>query len=451
MTADTHPQQDTDLVAGRYEIVAEIGRGGQARTYEALDREGGERVALKELDLRRAGDWKAIELFEREGKVLGSLDHPGIPRYLDAFSVEEDDGVVRFFLAQAFVPGRSLRERIEAGDLLDEDQARALLDSVFAILEYLHAKSPPVVHRDIKPANIILRPDGGVALVDFGAVQEVVQESVGGDTIVGTSGFLPPEQLMGRAMPASDLYALGATVVYAMSGLHPVDLPMLGMRLRFEEHVDCSARFEKFLERMLDPVVEDRLADVTSAREHLEALPGHAPLVRQDDAEVLPATLREGSLEQGVVQYRREDEQLIVEIGARTPVHVPWVAMGALALVSVPLVVINVALLVVPVAIILLSILAILMQDMGCIRHTIVLTPREFRLRHKWGPLSWGGHGRLEDLREAIVVDQGSVPKLVLIEGMHEHRVADRMTEATSYKICEVIERYLDDYSRYGA
>ncbi len=235
MSADTDTPPKTPLVAGRYRVLADIGRGAQARTYRALDGETGEEVALKELDLKRAQDWKAIELFEREGRVLGSLDHPGIPRYLDAFSVEDDDGTTRFLLAQEFVAGESLRERIEAGHLLDEAQARALLDSLFGILDYLHSHSPPVVHRDIKPANIIVRDSADFALVDFGAVQEVVQQTVGGDTIVGTSGFLPPEQLMGRARPASDLYALGATVVYAMSGARgagPCGDPSAGRRLR---------------------------------------------------------------------------------------------------------------------------------------------------------------------------------------------------------------------------
>jgi serine/threonine protein kinase len=86
----------------------------------------------------------------------------------------------------------------------------------------LHARVPPVLHRDIKPANVILRPDGAPALVDFGAVRTVFRTAEeGGSTVVGTFGYMPFEQYMGQASPASDLYALGATLLHLITGRGP--------------------------------------------------------------------------------------------------------------------------------------------------------------------------------------------------------------------------------------
>lgn len=106
MLADTDiatPAEASDeVIAGRYELVDEIGRGGQALTFLARDRQTDEHVVLKELDLRRAGDWKAVELFEREGQVLRSLDHPAIPKLLNAFVEEDEAGRrARLFSAQS--------------------------------------------------------------------------------------------------------------------------------------------------------------------------------------------------------------------------------------------------------------------------------------------------------------------------------------------------------------
>ncbi|MGM0559333.1 MAG: serine/threonine protein kinase [Myxococcota bacterium] len=257
----------------RYEFVEELGRGAQGRIYRARSRESGDDVAIKELDLSRADDWKAIELFERESETLQGLDHPGIPSYIDGFHVDED-GATRFFLVQEFIDGRPLAERVERADLMDESEARDFLRAFLPILDYLHSMSPPVVHRDIKPSNIMVRPDGSYALVDFGAVQTILPDTMGGSTVVGTTGFMPPEQLMGRAVPASDVYSVGATVVQLLSGHDPEDFPMERMRMQFHDYVDVTDAFLAYLDRTLDPTVEQRIQDGGAALEELE---GGAP------------------------------------------------------------------------------------------------------------------------------------------------------------------------------
>jgi serine/threonine protein kinase len=258
------------VIDQRYEVLEERGSGSQGTLSLALELDSGRRVALKELDLTRVDDWKAIELFEREAAILETLDHPHIPGYVDAFHLDDDSGS-RFFLAQEFIEGQSLEVRFDQAQLFDEYEARQFLGSMLEILEYLHRLNPPVVHRDIKPSNIIERTDGEFALVDFGAVQTILPEATGGSTVVGTSGYMPPEQLMGRASPASDLYSLAATTVAMVSGHEPEDLPVERMKLAIDEHVDLSDDLTGLLDAMLEPVVEKRLGDAAQARQALDS------------------------------------------------------------------------------------------------------------------------------------------------------------------------------------
>jgi len=264
----------TERLNGQYEIVREIGRGGQAVTFLATDADGRE-LALKQLSLRGADSWKAVELFEREAQVLRNLSHDAIPAYVDSFHIENEAGT-SFYLAQELVEGETLQsmwDRDEFAPVLTQRQTLRLIREVAEILVYLHSLNPPVVHRDIKPANLFRRPDGSFALVDFGAVQALVPGTMGGSTFVGTSGYMAPEQLMGRACPASDIFALGATAVHMLSGFHPGDLPVRRMRMDFDGVLSASDAVTALLERMVDPDVGTRFSsaeDLLRAVRHLE-------------------------------------------------------------------------------------------------------------------------------------------------------------------------------------
>ncbi|MFB6351868.1 MAG: protein kinase, partial [Bradymonadaceae bacterium] len=142
---------------------------------------------------------KALELFEREVETLASLDHPQIPRFLDTFRRRGREGRPPVFcLVQEYVAGRDLAAAIAGGEVWRESEVVALLDQLLGVVAYLHGHSPPIVHRDIKPDNLIRRDGAPLALVDLGAVQVASPQTIGGSTIVGTSGYLPVEQLMGR-------------------------------------------------------------------------------------------------------------------------------------------------------------------------------------------------------------------------------------------------------------
>ena len=271
------------LLHERFEILEEIGRGSQATTHRALDHDTGEVVALKELDFRRVEDWKSQELFEREGATLQALDHAAIPRYVDAFTIETEDEI-RLYLAQEFIDGPTLQDELDSGRHWSEAEAREDAAQLLDALVYLHGLSPPVVHRDIKPSNIIRRSDGRLALVDFGAVQNIVPKTVGGSTIIGTPGYMPIEQVMGRAVPASDLYALGATLIHLLTRTPPSELAVERNHLRFRDRApSVSEDLATLLEELTHPSVEDRIDSARRARERLE----RRSIVVSDDLPVL--------------------------------------------------------------------------------------------------------------------------------------------------------------------
>jgi hypothetical protein len=258
-----------DVIDDRYRLVRELGRGGTGVTYMAESLETGQRVALKELSLKGLKDWKQVELFEREARTLEGLDHPAIPDYVDYFQVDTADNRL-FYLAQEIAEGTSLADLVEAGWRADEAEARHIAESVLQVLDYLHTLNPPVIHRDIKPQNIIRREDGHIYLVDFGAVQTVYRDTLSqGSTVVGTYGYMAPEQFRGQAVPATDLYGLGATLLFLLTHQSPADLPQKRLRIDFRPYISVSEDFASWLDQMIDPLVEDRFA---SAREALKAL-----------------------------------------------------------------------------------------------------------------------------------------------------------------------------------
>ena len=253
---------------GPYTIEALLGRGGQASTWRARDRDGSV-VALKHFSLTNAEDWKAIELFEREAKVLEHIDHPSVPRFHQSFHEGPD-----CYIAQDLVDGRSLSELLEAGEVFDEERLKGLAEQVLEVLDWLHTRAPPVIHRDLKLSNLLMRDDGRLMLIDFGAVQrKLAQRPEGGSTVVGTHGYMAPEQLMGRAEPASDLYGFGATLLHLATGRHPGELPTQGLELDFRALSPLSDAMNDWLERMTASNPRERPMSAAAALTELKRPP----------------------------------------------------------------------------------------------------------------------------------------------------------------------------------
>ncbi|MGD1857662.1 MAG: serine/threonine protein kinase [Leptolyngbyaceae cyanobacterium] len=260
---DAQPQNA--VIKNRYQILAVLGQGGSGITYEAVDRLNGQHVALKELSLKGLSDWKKLELFEREAQVLASLDHPAIPKYVDYFQVDTHDNRY-FYIVQTLAQGQSLADLVTAGKQFSERETQQIAIDILQILAYLHSLNPPIIHRDIKPQNIIRSSDGRIFLVDFGAVQTVYRHTIAfGSTVVGTFGYMAPEQFRGKAYPTTDLYGLGATLLHLLTHQNPADLPQQRLRLDFRAAVNLSEDFSRWLESLVEPLLEDRFDSATAA------------------------------------------------------------------------------------------------------------------------------------------------------------------------------------------
>ncbi len=242
---------DGPLLAGRFRLGPRLGRGSQAETFIARDEKEKTEVVVKRLKL--TGAWKQFDLLEREAKVLGQLRHPGIPRYLQ--TIEEPAGT--FNLVMQRMPGEDLRE-LTARRRLSMIELRDVLVRALELCDYLHSRTPPVIHRDIKPSNLVRAPDGKLALVDFGGVLDAARER-GGSTMVGTFGYMAPEQLHGQCTPATDLFALGATIVALAGGVEPEDVPRKGLRMDLAKHLPAlDADLRAALAAMTEPEPEKR-------------------------------------------------------------------------------------------------------------------------------------------------------------------------------------------------
>lgn len=246
-------------------------------TYKALDLSTKRFVAVKQLHLSRMQEWKTLEMFEREAKILQQLTHLRVPTYIDYFSLDTPSGK-QFLLVQEYVEGKTLKQMIEEGWRGSEADILDIFLDLVDILVSLHSVHPPVIHRDINPKNIIISPNNEVYpplndiyLVDFGAVQDRIRTTFfGGTTIVGTFGYVPFEQFSGQAVPASDYYALGATLLYILTHRHPSEFATDDLKPHFQPFLHSSPTMTRLLDGLLEPSAKKRIASPDRIREVLD-------------------------------------------------------------------------------------------------------------------------------------------------------------------------------------
>ena len=281
----------------RYLVQAERGRGGFGIAWRATRQVDGRAVVLKELRLDRLADWKAMQLFEREAQVMSELSHDAIPEYIEFFGLDSDGEPFDIVgaepresfttvLVQEFIVGENLDERRRAHKRYEPSELVTLLETILEVLAYLHDLSPPVIHRDINPRNVVRSEDGDYYLVDFGAIQDRLRSgTMLGSTNVGTFGFIPPEQAMGHTKPASDLFALAMTVLVAGTGRTPEELPLDETTAKVDDSVfpqTWPRNLTRTLDKMLEPIVGNRIATARDALKLLRRKPGSKALVKSD-------------------------------------------------------------------------------------------------------------------------------------------------------------------------
>ncbi len=261
----------------RYLIRQLLGEGRFAQTFLAEDQKSKQACAIKILRMRDVAELKHIDLFRREAKVLANLDHPNIPRYIDFFVLKTHMGTL-YCLVQQHIQGQSLAQHLAQGRRFQYQEIRQIAFAVCGLLGYLHGLSPPVLHRDIKPSNIILDEAGQVYLVDFGSARDRLlyqsyRDTGQGSTIVGTYGYMPYEQFSGKASPASDIYALGATLALLYSGKDPADLLDKHMQLNLRKHLQLTSKPQQVLAKMLAFEPKHRYQNVQELKSALRVLP----------------------------------------------------------------------------------------------------------------------------------------------------------------------------------
>jgi serine/threonine protein kinase len=267
----------TDTVlTDRYQIEELLSQKAGRQTFLAKDLQFQVPVIIKLLRFGHGFEWNDLKLFEREAATLKNLDRPEIPKYLDYFEVDEVD-TRGFALVQSYIEAPSLATLITRGRKFSEAEIIELADRFLDLLTYLHQQHPPVIHRDIKPSNILLGNRSGnslgdVYLVDFGSVQTVAKKEEGTITIVGSYGYIPLEQFGGQTITASDLYSLGMTLIYLLTGTHPAELPQVDGRVKF--NAEISKRFERWLEKMTHPHLDKRFDSARVAQLALKSEDG---------------------------------------------------------------------------------------------------------------------------------------------------------------------------------
>ncbi|MEN9229884.1 MAG: protein kinase [Thermostichus sp. DG02_5_bins_236] len=269
--------QSGAILAGRYQLLRQLAQNDRRRTWLAEQvQEGAEaqpqKVVLKLLPFERGLQWADYTLFQREVRVLQHLDHPLVPKYCHAFEFTTPDHTSWFGLAQTYVPGQSLKALLEAGHRFTEAEVRRIAADVLSVLVYLHQLSPPLLHRDIKPSNLIVDAQGRTHVVDFGSVQDHTPTPGQSFTVVGSYGYAPMEQFGGRAVPASDLYALGATLIHLLTGTPPADLPQQQLKIQFAGRISIAPALTRWIDRLVEPAPENRYRTAWAALQSLEAL-----------------------------------------------------------------------------------------------------------------------------------------------------------------------------------
>jgi len=257
------------LQEGSYVIVSKLGVGGQGTVYLAnayVPEEPYARVALKEFILPAHAGEEAVRRValevEREASLLSRLKHPQIVRMIDSF-VED----WRIYLVQEYLEGNSLQNVVARDGHLDITPAIQFGIQMCDVLDYLHTQSPPVVHRDFTPPNLMLCMDGKLRLIDFNVAFQAEFNS--GKTIVGKRNYIPPEQFRGQACAASDIYALGGTLYFILTGRDPEPL---------SQSLPAKARPE--IDQVLNQIVakataleaQERYATVKELAQDLERL-----------------------------------------------------------------------------------------------------------------------------------------------------------------------------------
>lgn len=269
------PTAEGKILAGRYLVKRKLGEGAAGVVWLVNDtRQQGLQWALKELDFATVPldeRDEARKLFVREAETLQNLSHPALPKVVDRFHADDCE-----YLVMQRVEGPTLEDLFRGGKPRPEPEVARWGAQICEVLDYLHSQDPPVVYRDLKPANVMItKGDDSIRLVDFGIARAVNPTKAGDTTCYGTPGYAPPEQYMGKTVPQSDLYSLGATLYQLLTRHEPRPFAF-EFAPTASRNPDISPRMCRLLDRLLSVEVADRPATAREVGEELTELIGYS-------------------------------------------------------------------------------------------------------------------------------------------------------------------------------
>lgn len=253
------------IIDDRYELLSEVGRGGMSVVYLGLDKRLIRPVAVKEIS-KTSNNITLICSIRFEVELLKKVDFKGVPRIYDVIDTEES-----FCIVMEYIEGKTLDRILNEEGAQPEERVVQWGKQLCEILSYLHSCNPPIIYRDVKPANIMLTPKGDLYLIDFGIAREYKEGALADETCLGTRGYAAPEQFggMGQTDQRTDVYALGVTLYYLVTGNDPIKAPYEIISIR-EWNPALSRGFEKIIIKCTEPNPNDRYQSCAEVMVDLE-------------------------------------------------------------------------------------------------------------------------------------------------------------------------------------
>lgn len=244
------------VIDNKYEILTQIGQGGMSVVYLALDRRLNKQWAVKELkkQVNDANNEIVVQSLLTEANLMKKLDHPALPRIVDIIDDKET-----LYVVMDYIEGTSLDKVVKEYGAQSQENVIEWARQLCEALDYLHTRKPPIIYRDMKPANIMLKPEGGIKIIDFGIAREYKEQNIADTTSLGTRGFAAPEQFGGRGQTdaRTDIYSLGVTLYNLVTGKSPAEPPYKIVPIR-EINPSLSGGLEQIIYRCTMENPDDR-------------------------------------------------------------------------------------------------------------------------------------------------------------------------------------------------
>lgn len=263
------------VIDGKYKVLNQIGHGGMSTVYLAMNERANKQWAIKEVRKEGVRNFEVVrQSLVVEIEMLKKLSHPYLPSIVDVIDQEDS-----FLIVMDYIEGNTLLQLLKEYGPQPQEYIVEWGKQLCEVLAYLHSRNSPIIYRDLKPANVMLRPNGTIALIDFGTAREFKSSNMEDTTCLGTYGYAAPEQFggMGQTDPRTDIYCLGMTLYHLITGHNPCEPPYELKKIR-EVRPDISEGIEKIICKCTQKNPKERYQsceELLYELEHYEELEHH--------------------------------------------------------------------------------------------------------------------------------------------------------------------------------